>query len=226
MAKWYEEKTPEYWWRMGEIGELIASDVFSADLQAKFGKVLWVVNGHEPLYTKLGRWSVDNFDEEAMHLDLVATLKRVNLKYFIYSIAEVKSTVSANKTEFTLNGMCARYLQMAIRCRIPVYFYIVRFPEPLPDDIVTDDGSVRTFMKYKGVAKVESYGPGEYKMDADKIWVLKPSDKDEADLKDLMESATEGTKDADMEEENPQDDEALLKKLMADAKKEYQDRDP
>ncbi|GAG06192.1 unnamed protein product, partial [marine sediment metagenome] len=135
----YAEKPQEYWWRMGEIGELIASAPFSRLMHQKYGKVLRIENGHAPLYTK-SLFPLVNYDEEAMHLDLIAVDVLASLKYKVFGIAEIKSTLSYKKVEFKLKGVSPRFLGLAIRKNIPVYFYVVRFVKALPDDIITDDG--------------------------------------------------------------------------------------
>jgi hypothetical protein len=161
----FDNKPAAYWVRMGEIGELIASDVFSHIMHERYGRVQRIVNGHEELYkTPAELYPIDNFDEEAHHLDLVAADMRPNLAFWVYGIAEVKSTYSRKKSEFELNGMCPHYLSMAVRCNIPVYLLVVRFPRPLPDDILTDEGSVRAFMEFKDIAGVEVYPPGTHTM--------------------------------------------------------------
>jgi len=203
---------------MGEIGELIASHPFSKLMEQKHGKVLRIINGHLPLYTKI--FPVENFDEEAQHLDLVAADLRVNLKYWIYGIAEVKSTINKDKAEFRLNGMCPRFLDMAKRRLIPVYIMVVRFPKLLPDDILTDEGSIKTYMEYKDTAKVECYLPGDYKINNDIVTILTRSQKDEDDKKRLIESCLEEEEGKDNSPTENEDDEKLLKRLIDEARRE------
>ena len=158
---------------MGEIGEMIASTPFSNLMQAKYGRVQRIVNGHDELH-KSDLYPIDNFDDEARHLDLVAADMRPNLCYWIYGIAEVKSTLSRNKMEFKLNGLCPQYMALAKRNNIPLYFIVVRFPYALPDDIVTDEGSVRAFFEFRDKVSIEVYEPGEFYISDDNICVGKP----------------------------------------------------
>jgi len=169
----FPEKPSEYWVRMGEIGEMIASIPFSNLMQDKYGRVQRIVNGHDELH-KSDLYPIDNFDDEARHLDLVAADMRPNLCYWIYGIAEVKSTLSRNKMDFKLNGLCPQYMALAKRNGIPLYFIVVRFPSPLPDDIVTDEGSVRAFFEFKDRVSIEVYSPGEFWISGDDICVGKP----------------------------------------------------
>ncbi len=144
------DKPQEYWVRMGEIGELIASDTFSRIMQERYGRVQLIVNGHDELH-KSDLYPIDNFDEDAHHLDLVAADMRANLKYWVYGIAEVKSTLSKSKTEFALNGMCPHYLWAAVRAGIPIYLLVVRFPSCCCYSIQTD--AVSQFAQAKSLCQ-------------------------------------------------------------------------
>jgi len=171
--KWWQDLPKEYWYRMGDIGMQIAFEPFRHLIEEEVGQTVKIINGHRPLYIGLQSPYVENFDEEACHLDLVAAKLLPNLNYFIHAIAEVKSTVSSKKTEFNLNGMAPRYVGLAMRKKVPVYLYVVRFPEPLSADIVTEEGAFRAYMEYRDLATVQGFTSEEYYIDGAKIGIRK-----------------------------------------------------
>jgi len=167
---WWENKPEGYWWRMGAIGDMIASKSFIKTMEQKFGRIPEIVEGHPPLFTKVR--PVANFDDEARHMDFVAVEKDKNLDYNVLAIAEVKSTVNKKKKEFKLNGLSPRYLKAAIEKGIPVYAIIVRFQSPLPDDIVDEKGATRAYMEHRETTIVEVHAPGTFEI-VDDTLVLK-----------------------------------------------------
>jgi len=156
----------EYWYAFGDLGEAIATPHFIRHMESVLGWPPEVVAAHAPLYTKF--FPIDNFDEEACHLDLVAVTMRANLKYWVHAIAEVKSTFSYRKKEFTLNGMSPRYVHMAMNAKIPVFLYVVRLPEAPPENIITEDGMMDAYMKFKS-CRVDEYPSDKFKLVDDKI---------------------------------------------------------
>ena len=97
--KWWQDKPKEYWYRMGDIGMQIAYEPFRHLIEEELGQTVKIINGHRPLYIGLQSPYVDNYDEEACHLDLVAAKLRPNLQYWIHAIAEVPYTINGKKME-------------------------------------------------------------------------------------------------------------------------------
>jgi hypothetical protein len=160
---------PEYWYAIGELGQSIAAPFFTKNMERKLGWPPQVIQGHEPLYTKA--FPIANYDEEACHLDLVALTVRANQRYWVHGIAEIKTTLSRKKAEFPLNGMSPRYLRIAVNCKIPVYFYVVRLPEPPNQDITTEDGMMVAYLKYRDMAMVEEYDSTKFDILDDMIMI-------------------------------------------------------